>query len=134
MSTTSDLARQLASHPRWMWAEGMLLAEDGYDRRWRIGGRSDAHAWWLLVGGHQGRYATLRTGEWTPDLTDAATAGVLLSWLLELKPYGLRWSGPSCVGGAQHVSHFVGDHREYFDEHYLGEAAARALLTLWGPA
>ena len=132
----SDLARKLAAHPRWRWVEGMLLAELGYARRWRIGGRDTDHTFWLVVSDGQVRWAVLGSNsEWTPDLTDAATAGVLLGQIPHLREVVHRENPEAwCVRWAELPAGSVWrvSTRPWCPT--LGEAAALALLSLWGPS
>jgi hypothetical protein len=111
----SDLARRLAQHPRFRDSvcSGMRLLTD----------RGDGTIRWGRV---PEPFATPADGRlWFPDLTDAATAGVLLSMLTAAIP--LR-TVVVCreQNGTWWVESHIGD--------TLGEAAAHALLALWGPA
>lgn len=119
-----DLARRLVADPRWRWEPGVAFHENQTpgaglyrDGRGRVQDGLDAvpHAA-------------------TPDLSDPATVGVLLSWLpLRMRspgtddaiwPHGTGWRVR--VDGGLHPGAT------------LGEAVARALLSLppempWGP-
>lgn len=117
MTPTPTLSQRLAAHPRFRWEPGML---DDYGRRaaqvedeiWMIS--SDFCAADL-------RYDLSPRAENSPDLSDHATTGILLSWLPEatvLLSYGCD---PVVeVGGTT----YSGD--------TLGEAVAEALLAQWG--
>jgi len=120
MSTTSDLARRLAAHPRFPGFDEPDHVTDGpggYPQ-----GRTPAG---LLL-----RHQPVGIGSewwWLPVLDDAATAGVLLA-MLHLSqatddavwPHGRHWRVR--LGGGLYAGPT------------LGEAAASALLSLWGPA
>jgi len=99
-----ELARRLVAHPRWTWRPGAKAV-----------GRRGLPAAWFRVEEPVGRLS----GEWAdavPDLADAATAGVLLGMLGRPTTIPCGWVLDWHRGGT------------------LGEAAARALLSAWGPA
>jgi hypothetical protein len=114
----SDLARQLAAHPRFRWAPGML------DTRGNrvVGVTADGGPWWLLAAEYTSGGERVAS---VPDLTDPATAGVLLSWL----PPGVfvRQSDP--LGDPDVWS--VGTTTSTGWGRSLGEAAAKAVLAVW---
>jgi hypothetical protein len=111
----NDLARKLAAHPRFRWSEGMR-----YDENATPGNG--------LCRGGQGRifddFDAVPMSA-TPDLADAATAGVLLSWLSP--GVFVRQSDP--IGDPDVWS--VGTTAGTGWGRTLGEAAARAALALW---
>lgn len=76
-----------------------------------------------------GRRAHAVRGHLLPDLTDHATAGVLLGWLAETG----RWSWEN-YGGQHAVWNTDAMEGEVFRSRVFGEAVARALLAVWGPA
>lgn len=122
-----DLARRLAAHPRFEWRSGMRAMYDpapfcyGTDRIDEDGWRPD-HCDYI---GRPDGWPDAKREAW-PDLTDAATGGVLLDVLrpgyLEYFPEEHIWltrkkpapDAPYHVGKA------------------LAEACARALLAEWG--
>ena len=114
----ADLARTLAAHPRFRWAAGM-----------RAVGRRGLPDAWMRVEEPLARLS----GEWaqaTPDLADAATAGVLLDMLADAMP--LR-----AVQVVRERPNLGTPYRWWVESYtgsVLGEAAGLALLALWGPA
>ena len=110
MSSLLDAARRLANHPNWDWRQGML------DQR---GGR--------LVGGSW-EHPTVEASGAPPNLNDGATAGILLQILDET---GLL------TDVVKHRGDWVvaidrGDGPIGYAGDSLGEAAAWALLAVWG--
>lgn len=129
-----DLARRLAAHPRFEWRPGMLALEDPSlgnwqpgDYRWRIiTGAPDLAAVTAEHDIHEAPYMPYAFARAVPDLTDAATGGVLLGmlgpgWSLDTNAASIELRGPCGKGGV-----YVGDS--------LAEACARALLDQWGDA
>jgi hypothetical protein len=103
----SDLARELAAHPR--FAEGHRLPP-GFGEAWV---RREPGLLWRWT-----------PEDWRLDLTDAATAGCLVDML---DPSGMR--GITICrerDGTWWVDTYIAPS--------LGEAAARALLASWGSA
>ena len=134
--STAELARALVASPRWEWRAGMRTmpwsSEDtDVIRVLRTVEIEPGYTVGHGVNERTGRGALDTEASDVPDLDDPATAGVLLGMLLEAKPCGTRWSGPVVPEHEQHVSMYVGDHREYFAGPTLGVAVARALLSTW---
>lgn len=127
-----DLARRLAAHPKFKWQPGMLARERSPSGNWQPGDYE-----WRIVDGEPDLSAVTSEGDiqqaqnmpigfaWAyPDLTDAATGGVLLDVLgpgwtvitrigkVDAHPTGC--AGPPGVSGAT-----------------VAEACARALLAEW---
>lgn len=123
---TSDLARQLAAHPRFRWAEGMAYHENA------VPGTG-------LCRSGRGRVwdeASTLPHAATPDLADAATAGVLVAMLDEA--IGGRWTLALVTLLDEDVARILPNAAaiglgEPSDLPCLGEAAARALLALLPP-
>jgi hypothetical protein len=131
--TPAEVAAALVAHPRFVWAAGMRDAptQRGFEpfhvREVDVDDRFTPPA--QVVS--RGAGFTLATNLGPPDLADPATAGVLFAMLWEADPAG-GWHlhGPP---GAIHVH----DAREGTPDHpgaTAGEAVARALLAVWGPA
>ena len=100
-----ELARAVSEHPRWEWREAIALRRIGRVGQNRV----------LVPGPRPDCY---------PDLTDAATCGVLLAMLAGCGKVDLMiWS----TG----VSIDPGDSGNFTDAR-LGVALARALLAAWG--
>lgn len=105
-----DLARRLVAAPWWEWRPGMLAS-------WYRRSPTDGSVW--------------TSGVTLPDLTDAATAGVLLAWLAEVATCGTdvdpdgRWTVEAWCSreGGQDVAGYGA---------CLGEAVAVALLEVRG--
>ena len=130
--TLVALSRELVAHPRWRWAPGMrwtlpdasVLA---MDRVPDIPDRGDPLG-----------LAALRSLGWSesdaaPDLTDAATAGVLLAMAIEdsrgigrgWRSFGLNVEGAPGPADTYRFQHIDPPSAS------LGECAARALLWWW---
>ncbi len=111
------LAHRLVAHPRWEWRDGIRLLNNGHDR---------------------GRLIMPPGPDWTekqgrnfyPDLTDTGTAGVLLG-MLENQALWLEWA-PSAMPDYGCTVTVYGQPGQAGAT--PGEACARALLELWGPA
>lgn len=128
-----DLARRLAAHPRWKWRAGML-GDDG----WRCLG-PDSVTDEIVFGAPSDEAAATSAGvRWSwpshlreaavrPDLTDPATAGVMLAMLAEADSSLIaEFDGHAWVivhPEAEILMHTAPT---------LGEASARALLAVWG--
>ena len=112
-----DLERQLVADPRWRWIEGVRVCVAG---SWRRIAQDDedlgAPEWareWVIV-----------------DLSDPATAGILLSWLPR------TWMLEAVPGGVLATANTMEDDGPICAD-TLGDAVARALLALppetpWG--
>ena len=132
-----DLARRLAAHPRFEWRDGMAALEDPPSSNWQPGDRE----WRIITGApdlsavtaegdvHEAPYMPSTFARAVPDLTDAATGGVLLDMLgagrcvvrdRYLDGVGDEWT----VGRGNHGGRGT----------TLAEACARALLAEWGEA
>jgi hypothetical protein len=123
----SDLARRLAAHPRFIWAPGMKIADYGpgirycwQDETHLHGAAEEGGAWTRLPKSRIG------SGAYLPDLTDAGTAGVVLSWL----PPGVFVRQSDAPIGDPDVWS-VGTTTSTGRGRSLGEAAARAVLAWW---
>lgn len=112
--TAAEVARALAAHPRWVWAPAMLpvgcyrVGGDGFEPG--VDGPPDA----------------------VPDLTDAATAGVLLGMLAEALPPGSEVYAGRDAGSLLWAA--GNGYRLHETCATLGGAAGRALLAVWGPS
>jgi hypothetical protein len=121
----ADLARALVAHPRF----------PGFSEPDHVTSGVDGYPEGRLPDGMLLRHRPAGVGSewwWLPALDDAATAGVLLGMLWTANPDGM-WGAelwPSDVRVVEHPEH--GDALQYVGA-TLGEAAARALLALWGP-
>jgi len=117
----SDLARKLAAHHHFPQHSEPDHVTDG------LGGYPEGR----LSSGLLLRHQPVGIGSewwWLPDLTDAATAGVLLSWVdallvtvhhrREPESWRIVWHGPCNAYGTLWAP-------------TLGEAAASAMLSLW---
>jgi hypothetical protein len=141
-----DLARELARHPRFTWAPGMRslegdrvisgprppsVAPHGADReergcgiRWSV----DQHGCDGYLPCPVCEPELFREEATLPDLDDHATAGALLGML----PVGWALESPGCDGQGAYALVPDGWHETQRGS-CLGEAAAKALLALWGP-
>lgn len=158
--TPAEAAGALAAHPRWEWWTGMTMIPAGFDReRWLLcwcdrrydqrpdgtwpdgptgwnGGayQTSGSKWWGIASSE----TPIDLGDgWVPDLTDDATAGVLLGMLRSAVGFelGLHYSIAARADRRWYVN--VPREPEHYDTHYgatLGEAAGRALLAVLGPA
>lgn len=126
-----DLARRLAAHPRFQWRRGMAALYDpapychGADRIDEDGWRPEHCDYIALPNG----WPDAKREAW-PDLTDAATGGVL--WGMA----GMPGVGP-CRAGMVTVSQWTRGEKPRllpYDGATLAEACARALLAEWGEA
>ncbi len=136
--TPDDLARRLAAHPRWEWREGMrvhAVYQGGSDTSVvgsvvRVAGNVLVSAWWPDL--HECRDHHVRH-HLVPDLSDPATAGVLLAMLA--RDIGPGWRDMMCLShedGHWVICDYQDDGPEFIAP-TLGEACARALLDVWGP-
>ena len=121
------IAATLAAHPQFRWAPGMVW------RRTSAGGQGLSLQSSRLTEADVDQVPG--TG-FVPDLADAATAGVLLSWVPGLRSVQRRdletgpdWSVRYAVPRPDD------EDRTWttFPHPTLGEAAATALLAIWGP-
>lgn len=113
-----DLARRLASHPKWQWLPGLAACPWGDDRSERIHIATTPNGPTPCWGANEKQwYDLLPTA--APDLTDYATAAILLRMAMEAG----RPPAP--------ISRALGDDGEVF-EIYDGTVAATALLAAWG--
>lgn len=129
-----DLARRLAAHPRFEWREGMAAREVSLTGNWQPGD----YGWRILSGApdvaavtsegdmHEVPYMPSAFARAVPDLTDAATGGVLLDML------GDRWRTHRL--GCWAVSKGIEPDRTRHFGSTLAEACARALLAEWPTA
>lgn len=135
-----DLARRLAEHPRFEWRRGMVAIESLPSGNWQPGD----YEWRILVGVphvaavtsehciHEAPYMPAAFAKACPDLTDAATGGVLLDML------GDGWNTERYLAGTG-ASAWTARKRGSWDHPThngltLAEACARALLAEWGEA
>lgn len=116
-----DLARRLAAHPRWVWRRGVLalfepapycygelrIEEDGWTPTW-CDDIAQPNGW-----------PDVKRVAW-PDLTDAATGGVLWEMAGRLEVTATKESVRVGLHDATGST--------------LAEACARALLAEWGDA
>lgn len=120
-----DLARRLAAHPRYPGHDEPDHVTSG------TGGYPQGRLWNGLLLRHQPA-GVGNEWWWLPVLDDAATGGILASWM----PPGTRFDhvfGPDEDGGTR--EHWLVAFDGIVDSGpTIGEAAARALLALWGPA
>ena len=142
--TSTDLARRLASHPRFAWIEGMVDTDLDHV----IAGADDgvmALCGSALPDEDGGappcRWVPVRVAG-LPNLSNPAMAGVLLGMLDAAQPIGVlslsremyddemnradTWVVSVMVGGETRI-------RQLFSSMVKGEAIARALLAVWGP-
>lgn len=123
-----DLARRLAAHPRFEWRPGMLALEDPPSSNWQPGDDQ-----WRIVTGapdlaavtsegdvHEAPYMPNAFAQAVPDLTDAATGGVL--WELAGKPQSATYPDETMVWTAIGVR--AGGAT-------MAEACARLMLATW---
>lgn len=120
------LARELAAHPRWAWRAGMRASGMGY------GSRTLSGTHWIRTTERLAAPGMPHLDHAVPDLTDDATAGVLLGMLTEAA--GWNSESPYRAGGAWSIFVDGSDGREGYRGSTLAVAAARALLAVWGPA
>lgn len=138
-----DLARRLAAHPRWEWRPGMAVCADAANPPARmVYAGADGHAFAVaervqMLGGPRRDPGVnawsddAYSGEEVPDLTDAATAGVLLAMLVSSRG-GLWDRALESIEAAG-----PGDGRDalaLIEAYGLGPACAWALLDVWGAA
>lgn len=109
MNERLKLVQQAVTDERWKWQEGMyvLPVEEG---------RSSLR---VTVSGVM--YLSIRPGEYVPDLNDAGTAGIFVSWL------GRGWTIDITSDGFTVRSQVVGGPVE--SGKTLAEAALRAWLA-----
>ena len=127
-----DLERQLVADPRWRWEPGMLITDYGpgirycwQDEMYLHGADEGGSGGWMRI-----PKARVGTAAYFPDLSDPATAGILLSWLPR------TWMIEAVPGGVLATANTMEDDGPICAE-TLGEAVARALLALppetpWG--
>lgn len=126
MADLDDLARRLAAHPRWEWRAGMVCNAHRLVDRDGLGIIVDGGVpylpvapRWVTIEGHSPPDAR-------PDLTDPATAGVLLAMLAEAVT-----SSTSMLVRDSRGWH-ADDGSQWHGGDCIGEAVARALLAVWG--
>jgi hypothetical protein len=137
--TPAEVAAALVAHPRFEWAAGARASNTKFARVLALSGdpadpepvcaseegatSDDNYATWLTYGGA------------IPDLADPATAGVLLEALIREDVFAVVYYGVNAQG-VLHASLRCSDRRipEEVVGATLGEAVARALLAVWGPA
>lgn len=122
------LARRLAEHPEFRLACGMrvkALLADGSIATWDavvVEQGAVTRAWWTDI---QHCRQHTRDHYLIPDLTDAATGGVLLAMLAAGEVAVAEYTG-SCWQVSHPQSEFL-----MAEGATLGEAVARALLSVW---
>lgn len=131
-----DLARRLAAHPRFDWLRGMAAIESPPppstncqpgDTAWRILDESpDLVAVTSELDIHEAPHMPSAFAMAIPDLTDAATGGVLLDML---RPGHLEYFPEEHVWLTRKKSVL---NVPYHAGKTLAEACARALLAEWG--
>lgn len=135
-----DLARRLAAHRRFVWREGMAARERSPTGNWQPGD----YEWRILSGApdvaavtsegdmHEAPYMPSAFAIAVPDLTDAATGGVLLDMLGPMhvvENIGVEFGVP-----AWRVRGLYFDDGPFYVGNTLAEACARALLAEWATA
>ena len=142
-----DLARRLAAHPRFEWRRGMAALESSPSGNWQPGD----YEWRILSGApdvaavtsehdiHEAPYMPSAFARAYPDLTDAATGGVLLEMLVQACGDGVGWfikrAGTYTVTHGTEKTSKPGLMRtKKATGTTLAEACARALLAEWGEA
>ena len=140
-----DLARRLAAHPLFQWQRGMVALEDPATGHWQPGD----YEWSIIEGApdiravtsegdiHESPYTPSAFARAVPDLTDAATGGVLLDMLIQSCGDGVGWfikrSGAYTVTHAVEKSVKPGMAKsKKATGTTFAEACARALLAEWG--
>lgn len=125
--TTEELASRLAAHERFRWREGMQDS-DGFTVLDPFPWPTETVA---CADGAMGKGEPLaivrcRYPESVPDLTDTATAGVLVAMLAE------AWE--DCRVHYYHGTWYVAllTVEGEFEHEHLGVAVAKALLVAWG--
>ena len=129
-----DLARALVALPGWRWEAGMLVCGAGWFAAARIcdadptDGKPDLWEYRGYTRGPCAAGSLADTSPWDyadayPDLTDAATGGVLLGMLLDVALVDLN-------GMRGTVTLQLVVREEYYRGTTLGEACARALVAL----
>ena len=108
----AELSHRLTSHEKWSYGQGRI---EPYLGEWDDAPvhRAGSGLLWRWL-----------DGSWVLDLDDAATAGVLVG-MLPPRSYAMRQASGDwfvCIVGSGSAH----------DAATLGEAAARALLALWG--
>jgi hypothetical protein len=136
--TELELARRLVAHRRWTWMAGMrVLASAGHNGKVRI---ISCDEWYTHECDTQKSEWTLpccpddsdevSAADYAPDLSDPATQGCLWAMLREtgrrFEVWAEEW-GTHCVTFGQP---FPACRKANGDT--LGEALARALLSVWG--
>ena len=125
-----DVARQLAAHPKWEWLAGVVAlwrwkAGDPVMRHYKPFHRIRLHESGRVPGWWTKRPADC---EYAVDLSDDATAGVLLGML----PADRGWEVQRRLSGRAVV---LGSWGALYAEGWTpGVALAKALLKTWGPA
>jgi hypothetical protein len=157
--TPAEVAAALVAHPRFQWGRRMRILLSGsrghnegtvvaaWDNeagtlvvRWDSGTRETPIAditrpWGAADGDESVACVATKPLVILPDLADPATAGVLLEALVREDVFAVVYYGVN-VKGVLHASLRCGDRRipEEVVGATLGEAVARALLAVWGPA
>lgn len=129
-----ELARRLAAHPRWVWRRGVLPVYECAPYVWRHE-RVEEDGWnpqYCDDIAMPNGWPDAKREAW-PDLTDAATGGVLAGML------GPGWVFECCTssGGATKWKAYLRGYILAKDAAVhcgatLAEACARALLAKWG--
>jgi hypothetical protein len=141
--TAEDLAEALVAHPKFKWLPRMhtrcgwtviLNGADGVLIEAAITGSGEVA---LFIEGRPVRYAleSEHVKNWIPDLADPGTGGCL--WAMVLRE-GIPSKSDGQRGAALKVECgydsriFITRGKDIYAGDTLGEASARALLTLWG--
>jgi len=129
-----DIARRLVACEEWRWLPGSLQE---HQDAVAIRGPGSGLQWQWVPGSRD--VSSAPAGEWVLDLTDDATAGVLLGVLLAA--FSEEWPlvtmvSPIADDDGWSVEYGGRQHPEHIDllgvSPHLGEAVAAALLNLWG--
>lgn len=126
----SDLAKRLAAHPRFEWRAGMLIPHsfNGMEGGWRLL-RDGDRACWEDTPLFDLRGITSHRIKYPPDLTDAATCGVLWAMLVEAcAPKG--WLPSLGYDGVVQIDCAVVDGEGLASMEF--ESVGVALLEVWG--
>jgi hypothetical protein len=124
----TDLARQLADHPRWEWKPGIVDADgDIY-----LCPRGKVTSYWVVCGDDARNGVAevdwARSDACTPDINHPATKGWLLAMLREAT--GRQDMRARPIDNGWYVQSLRFDRPPAGATE--GEALARALLTAWG--
>lgn len=131
----SDLARLLRDHPRFVWGCPMGIA---HPRALLFVGKEPrpVSGWGLIVAGQEALMAPL--ANFLPDLDHPGTHGALLGWLVESGRFReLITFSPGDLGAPRTWAVYYRDQNDRTAsavENSIGEALARAVLAVWGPA